>query len=96
MRKILLVLLSSILLVGCTSNSTYINMEGTEKNIEFKGFVKICEEPINLVYDSLTSIVYIRNRAYPSNYVYTPYYASNGLPYLYNSSTNTLEINEDK
>lgn len=93
-NKIIYTLLLATMLSGCTS-PTYINVEGAESNIEFKGFVHICESPIHLDYDSLTNIVYIKNRTYHGLYVYTPYYAVNGLPYLYNVETNTLEVNDD-
>jgi len=80
---------------GCVhETSTYINMEGTENNTKFKEFIEICEEPIKLVYDPLSYVVYIDKGDgwhYP-DHIYTPYYASNGLPYLYNPSTNTLEM----
>ena len=89
LNKAIYILLSSILLTGCVSEPTYINMEGTENNIEFKEFIDICKTPIYLVYDPLTDIVYIKSYTYNANYVYTPYYAVNGLPYLYNVETNT-------
>ena len=97
MKKInkICTLLLSTMLVGCTTQPVYINVEGAEKNIEFKGFEHICESPIHLDYDSLTKIVYIKNRTHSGFYVYTPYYAANGLPYLYNVETNTLEVNDD-
>jgi hypothetical protein len=46
-----------------------------------------------LYYDSTTRIVYWWNGAIRANYATTPspYYAPNGLPYLYNPETNTFE-----
>ena len=41
--------------------------------------------PLRLYYDEFTKIVYI-----DSVYIFTPYYAPNGLPYRYDPETNTL------
>ena len=45
----------------------------------------------NLVYDTSTRVVYIKNITYHAYVIYTPYYAPNGLPYRYNPETNTFE-----
>ena len=55
---------------------------------EFADFITIGD---SLVYDASTRIVYFQTYTYGKNYVYTPYYATNGLPYKYNINTNTLE-----
>lgn len=72
-----------------------VNVEGniTETSA---GFIEICDEPITLVYDSMTRIVYIHNyNGYGG--AYTSYIAPNGLPYRYNPETNTFEeINNEE
>lgn len=54
----------------------------------------------DLYYDANTKIVYIMFNEYVGYYGYgymSPYYAPNGLPYIYNPQTNELEeiIKED-
>lgn len=84
-----------VLLVGCAETTTLnVNMEG-EVTTQSGKFVTISYYPIELSYDTLTKIVYIRNYTRYGNYVYTPYYVPNGLPYRYNSETNTLEEIEE-
>lgn len=49
-----------------------------------------------LYYDTNTKIVYFYNGPYAArHYPPTPYYASNGFPYRYNSETNSLEEIDD-
>lgn len=96
MKRILIIaailLFSSINLIGCNTTELNVNMEGEIDNTQSSGFVNICDEPIPLSYDEMTRIVYIRNVTYGYYiYVYTPYYAPNGLPYKYNPETNTFE-----
>ena len=95
MKRILIIaatlLFSSIGLMGCTKTTLNVNMEGEVTNAQSSGFVKICDDPIPLSYDPMTRIVYIRSYTYYDHYVYTPYYAPNGLPYRYNPETNTFE-----
>ena len=95
MKRILIIaailLFSSINLIGCTTTELNVNMEGEVSNIQPGGFVSICDYPIPLSYDTMTKIVYIKNITYGARYVYTPYYAPNGLPYRYNPETNTFE-----
>lgn len=76
-----------VLLVGCVETTT-LNGKVT---IQSGRFITISYYPIELSYDTATEIVYIKNYTYHSNYVYTPYYAPNGLPYRYNHETNTFE-----
>ena len=85
-----------ILLVGCTETTTLnVNMEGEVTSTQSTGFIDICDYPIPLVYDEMTRIIYVENRTYGPFYVYTPYYAPNGLPYKYNPETNTFEEIEE-
>ena len=78
-----------VLLVGCAETTT-VNIEG-EVTTQSGKFVTISYYPIELSYDTSTEIVYIKNYTYHGNYVYTPYYAPNGLPYRYNPEINTFE-----
>ena len=96
MKRILIIattlLFSSINLIGCTTTELNVNMEGEVTNTQSSEFIDICNKPIPLSYDEITRIVYIRNKAYGVGaFVYTPYYAPNGLPYSYNPETNTFE-----
>lgn len=95
MKRILIIaailLFSFISLIGCTTTELNVNMEGEITNIQSGGFIDICDYPIRLSYDTMTRIVYIKNYTYQGNYIYTPYYAPNGLPYRYNPETNTFE-----
>ena len=84
-----------VLLVWCVETTTLnVNMEG-EVTTQSGKFVTISYYPIELSYDTFTGIVYIKNYTYHGNYVYTPYYAPNGLPYRYNPETNTFEEIEE-
>lgn len=98
-KKTLTIIFSLILvfsLVGCAEADTKTNI-----NIEING--KLINKVVNnllipisddLWYDSTTKIVYWWNGSLNmANCATTPtpYYASNGLPYRYNSETNTLE-----
>ena len=67
---------------GCGENKTvYINSdEGSFSTYTIDNFVRITDY---LYYDTNTNIAYIWNGS--------PYYASNGKPYRYNPSSNTLE-----
>lgn len=101
MRKLIVILLlSSLLLSGCTEERVInVNMEGVDNNqSNIQGFVDICDSPIPLSYDPLTKNVYIKNyikgKSYVFNCIYTAYYAPNGKPYLYDAATNTFEIND--
>lgn len=78
-----------LFLVGCTSETIQVNVSNSEGlySSHFGEFIEITKD---LSYDSATRIVYIYNsNSYGSSY--TPYYASNGLPYKYNPETNTFE-----
>ena len=92
-RKLLAMVFSCFIalsLVGCSAEPVHVNVSNSESvhSNQFGEFVKIGN---NLYYDSATRIVYIKNYTYMDNYVYTPYYAPNGLPYRYNPEINTFE-----
>ena len=94
-RKILILIAALLLfcsLTGCGSGSevVVVNVENQE-NVSTKKFGEFIEIGNGLVYDGATRIVYIENYTYYAHYVYTPYYAPNGLPYKYNPETNTFE-----
>lgn len=98
---ILVLLLSSLVafnLVGCSNDSIVVNVSNSEElnsnqNIAF-GRDNLINIGDCLWYDSTTRIVYWWN-----GYLHigdysttpTPYYAPNGLPYMYNPETNTFE-----
>lgn len=90
---ILLVFTIVLSLAGCGSQSITVNVEDNSSlnsnTLGTNSFINITND---LVYDPATRIVYIINYTYGlGTYVYTPYYAPNGLPYRYNSETNTFE-----
>lgn len=63
------------------------NEELLENSIEFVEIGYVGESSGDVLkYDTTTGIVYI-----DGYYVFTPYYAPNGLPYKYNPETNELE-----
>lgn len=78
-----------VLLIGCAETTT-LNVEG-KGIVQSPEFINICDGNVLLNYDTSTGIVYIKNYTHSGNYVYTPYYAPNGLPYRYNSETNMFE-----
>ena len=78
-----------VLLIGCAETTT-LNVEG-KGVVQSPEFINICNGNVLLKYDTSTGIVYIKNYTHSRNYVYTPYYAPNGLPYRYNSETNMFE-----
>lgn len=94
MKRMLIIaailLFYSVSLIGCNITKLNVNMEGEVTN-RTDGLVYICNDPIPLSYDTMTRIVYIKNSTSYAYYVYTPYYAPNGLPYRYNPETNTFE-----
>lgn len=93
-KRIIGILASCIVafsLTGCgdTLNANVENSDTLNSNIlGQESFVVIGS---GLYYDSATRIVYMRNYTYCANYVYTAYYAPNGLPYRYNPESNTFE-----
>lgn len=100
MKKLLSIILCLVIvfsLVGCAVEEKVVavNIENSD-NLAGKVFGKdaMIEIGSNLWYDSTTRIVYWWNGILGSvNHAATPspYYAPNGLPYLYNPETNTFE-----
>lgn len=100
MKKLLIlltILLLSYSLVGCKSESEVvsINVENSQDlNGTIFGEGTLIYIGSGLWYDSTTRIVYWWNGYIQSSQYDTtpsPYYAPNGLPYKYNSETNTFE-----
>lgn len=92
-RKLLATVFSCFIamsLVGCSAEPVHVNVSNSESisSNQFGEFVRIGDK---LYYDSATRIVYIRQTTYSGFFIYTPYYAPNGLPYRYNPETNTFE-----
>ena len=101
MKKVLSVLICCFIMVSmvaCSVESKVVtvNVENDE-SLSGKVFGETAMIKIGngLYYDSTTRIVYWWNGNYGSDWATTPtpYYAPNGLPYLYNPETNTFEDN---
>lgn len=95
---VLLVCVMTLSLVGCGGSSITVNVEDNSNlNSNTLGTDSFTNITNDLVYDPATRIVYIKSITYGIGYyVYTAYYAPNGLPYRYNPETNTFEeINFD-
>ena len=98
MKKLLSIILCLIIifsLVGCGETKVVaVNVENKE-NISGQIFGKdaLIQIGNRLWYDSTTKIVYWWNGYIVGQTAITPspYYAPNGLPYLYNPETNTFE-----
>lgn len=93
-RKLLAIVLSCIIilsLIGCSAGEPVQVNVSNNKNLSSQQLGTFISIGNNLVYDAATRIVYIRNYTYAGSCVYTPYYAPNGLPYRYNTETNTFE-----
>ena len=100
MKKLLSIILCCIIvfsMVGCGAEEKVVavNVKNPE-NVAGQVFGKsaLIEIGNELWYDSTTRIVYWWNGClhyYRSDTVPSPYYAPNGLPYLYNPETNTFE-----
>ena len=100
MKKLLSIILCLIIvfsLVGCTVEEKIISVNvENDSSLSGKAFGKaaMIEIGSGLWYDSTTRIVYWWNGmlgAYNHATTPSPYYAPNGLPYLYNPETNTFE-----
>lgn len=99
MKKFLSIILCCLIvfsLVGCGAESEVIANVSNGSYLTGQAFGKSAMVEIGnyLYYDSTTRIVYWWNgilQSYRSDTVPTPYYAPNGLPYLYNPQTNTFE-----
>lgn len=90
MKKILFILIiCGFMLSSCSPPTAQVNTQD-ETNISSSSFANFIGIGDSLVYDSITKIVYFKNYS-DGRYIYIPYYASNGMPYRYNSETNMLE-----
>ena len=105
MKRLLVILVATVMigLTACGDNDVElvsVNVEGMQTiqpqtPIGIKALVEIGN---NLWYDQSTRIVYFWNGilvGYRSDTTPSPYYASNGLPYLYNPVTNAFELIEE-
>lgn len=90
MKKIIAILLAFLLCVNLAACGTY---EGSKDYPSRTGFVEIAGKR-NLYYDPDTKIVYIifneSSGGYHGYGYMSPYYAPNGLPYLYDANNQTL------
>lgn len=98
MKKLLTIILVCLVLfslVGCSEEKIVtVNAENKESLAgQMFGKGAMIEIGSYLWYDSTTRIVYWWNGifAYNNAIAPSPYYAPNGLPYLYNPETNTFE-----
>ena len=99
MRNRIIMLMLTVFLVFCTVGCTFSGSK------DYTGRTNGRLQPTmmqDLYYDTNTKIVYIifnecaRNSGYGYGYM-SPYYAPNGMPYVYNVQTNSLEeiVKED-
>ena len=91
MKKIIVILLAILLCVYLTACGT---TEGGKNYTSHTGFVEVIGKK-NLYYDPDTKIVYVifnedAGTGYRGYGYMSPYYASNGLPYLYDANSQTL------
>lgn len=91
MKKIIAILLALLLCVSLIACGT---SEGSKNYTARTGFVEIVGKK-NLYYDPDTKIVYIifnetPNGGYQGYGYMSPYLAPNGLPYLYDTNSQTL------
>lgn len=89
---VLLLCMCLFILSGCEEKTATMGGE-TVSISDLEVYLPI-PNTTDLVYNKTTHIVYIENFTYAGNYVYTPYYASNGTPYRYNIETGVLEATE--
>lgn len=102
MKKVLSIILCLAVvfsLVGCGGKTTIVSVN-VENDSSLNGKVfgrdALIEIGSNLWYDSTTRIVYwwngvLSSALHAAAATPSPYYAPNGLPYLYNPETNTFE-----
>lgn len=90
MKKIITVLLTFLLCVNLAACGTYAGNKNYPERI---GFVEVVGKK-NLYYDPDTKIVYIifneGTGGYQGYGYMSPYYAPNGLPYLYDAYSQTM------
>lgn len=99
MKKLLTITLAFLLafsLLGCSDEEkvVVVNVEDSESlDGQVFGEDAMIKIGSGLCYDSTTRIVYWWNGVFRQNHATSPspYYAPNGLPYLYNPETNTFE-----
>ena len=97
MRNKIIKLILTVFLIFCTVGCIYIGSKGYTANTGGRLQPTMMQD---LYYDTNTKIVYIlcNECAGYSGYGYmSPYYAPNGMPYVYNVQTNSLEeiVKED-
>lgn len=96
MRRMIVLFLAIISIVFCfTGCSDDPGLGGTKDyTATTRGRLKAVPNQNDLYYDTDTRIVYIAFNEYMGNAGYgymSPYYASNGFPYVYNPTTQHLE-----
>lgn len=97
MRNKIIVLILTVVLVFCTVGCSYTDFKGYTESTDGRLQPTMMQD---LYYDTNTKIVYILFNEYAgsSGYGYmSPYYAPNGLPYVYNIQNKNLEeiVRED-
>ena len=99
MRNKIIVLILTVVLVFCLAGCSGTDAGSKDYTTRTNGRLQptIMQD---LYYDTNTKIVYILFNEYAgySGYGYmSPYYASNGMPYVYNLQTNSIEeiVTED-
>ena len=97
MRNKIITLILTVFLIFCTVGCTYTGSKDYTKRTGGRLQPTMMQD---LYYDTNTKIVYIlfNECAGNSGYGYmSPYYAPNGMPYVYNVETNSLEeiVKED-
>lgn len=97
MRNKIITLILTVFLIFCTVGCTYTGSKGYTENTDGRLQPTMMQD---LYYDTNTKIVYIlfNEGAGFSGYGYmSPYYGPNGMPYVYNVETNSLEeiVRED-
>ena len=83
---VLIIAIGSMNGCGCSEEPKRILDDGSSI------FIDNIAKSEQLVYDSNTKIVYIRQYTYSGNYVYTLYLSENGLPYKYDDGK-LIEVN---
>lgn len=97
MRNKIITLILTVFLVFCLVGCTFTGSKGYTKSTGGRLQSTMMQD---LYYDTNTKIVYILFNEGVGNAGYgymSPYYAPNGMPYVYNVQTNSLEeiIKED-
>lgn len=99
MRRLIVMATAVLLIVGmfcgCMSEKSDVLVEETvsvDADSDWTiRFIDLGEKPSQLCYDNTTYIVYLKQSVDSTRYIYTAYYAQNGLPYRYNPETQSLE-----